>query len=87
MPTTRLRHQITETPRIARAIDLAARRWPGESRAQLLRRLVTVAGTALEGDEGSAATIRQEAIQASSGKYAVAFGPEYLDELRGDWPS
>lgn len=35
MPTTRPRFQVTETAAVAHAIDLAAKRWPGESRARL----------------------------------------------------
>lgn len=31
MPTRRLRHQVTETPQVAPALDHAARLWPGEA--------------------------------------------------------
>ena len=51
MPTTRPRHQVTETDEVARALDLAARRWPGESRGRLLVRLVEEAGEVLASDE------------------------------------
>lgn len=86
MPTARPRHQITETPAIAHAIDVAARRWPGEPRSKLLRRLVDAGGAALEQGNDRATRRRREAIAASSGKYADAFSADYLDRLRRDWP-
>lgn len=38
VPTIRPRFQVTETPEVARALDRAAQRWPGESRSKLLIR-------------------------------------------------
>lgn len=87
MPTTRPRHQVTETPDVSRALDLAAKRWPGESRAQLLLRLVHAGSTALEGARTVAARDRLAAIEATSGKYAGVFSDDYLAELRRDWPA
>jgi len=87
MPTVRPRHQITETPAVAHAIDLAAQRWPGEPRSKLLLRLVDVGGGTLEQNERQVTDVRREAVMASSGKYADAFGPDYLAELRQDWPA
>lgn len=86
MPTVRPRHQITETPAVAYAIDLAAQRWPGESRSNLLRRLVDAGGCTLKQDEHQVDVVRRQAVMASSGKYAEAFGSGYLAELRQDWP-
>lgn len=86
MPTVRPRHQITETPAVAHAIDLAAQRWPGEPRSKLLRRLVDVGGGALEQNEHQVDDVRREAVMASSGKYADVFEPGYMGELRQDWP-
>jgi len=87
MPTTRPRHQITETAAVARAIDLAAQRWPGEPRSKLLLRLVDAGGAALEQKQQQVTDIHRDAVLASSGKYADAFGPDYLAELRQDWPA
>ncbi len=86
MPTTRPRHQITETPAVAHALDLASRRWPSEPRSKLLLRLVHAGGAALEQEQGEAIRDRYEAIDASSGKYGDAFRDDYLAELRRDWP-
>ena len=87
MPTARPRYQITETPAVAHAIDLAAQRWPGEPRSKLLLRVVEVGVGALEHGERQVADAHREAVIASSGKYADAFGADYLAELRQDWPA
>lgn len=86
MPTTRPRHQVTETPDVARALDLAARRWPDEPRSRLLLRLVQAGSNALEERGTEEARHRIAAIDATSGKYADTFSDGYLDELRKDWP-
>lgn len=86
MPTARPRHQITETPAVARAIDRAARRWPNETRSKLLLLLVDAGDAALGNALDLAMRQRQEAIKASSGKYADAFSADYLADLRRDWP-
>jgi hypothetical protein len=85
MPTARPRYQITETPAVAHAIDLAAQRWPGESRSKLLLRLLDAGGAALEQRQTVAIRDRRAAVDASSGKYPDAFSADYLDELRQDW--
>lgn len=87
MPTSLPRHQVTETPQIAHAIDLAAARWPGESRASLLRRLVEAGGASLESAEDESSTARRDAIVASSGTYPGVFSANYLEDLRQDWPA
>lgn len=86
MPTTRPRHQVTETPDVARALDLAAQRWPNEPRSRLLIRLVEAGSNALE--EGRTESVRRRltAIDSTSGKYADVFTDDYLAELRQDWP-
>jgi hypothetical protein len=87
MPTSRPRHQITETPAVAHALDIAARQWPTESRSKLLLRLVHAGGAALQQGRDETTRHRQDAIDASSGKYADAFSDAYLAELRQDWPA
>lgn len=85
MPTTRPRHQITETPDVAHALDVAARRWPREPRSKLLLRLVQAGGTALEEERTEAVRNRLAAVDATSGKYADVFTDDYLAKLRQDW--
>lgn len=87
MPTARPRHQVTETPAVARAIDRAALRWPGETRSKLLLRLVDVGCRTLEHDEQIDIEGHRAAVTASSGAYPEAFGTDYLAELRKDWPA
>ena len=87
MPTARPRHQITETPEVARAIDRAALQWPGEPRAKLLLRLVASGGAVLEREGQQEAEAHRRAVEASSGAYADAFPPGFLRDLRDDWPA
>jgi hypothetical protein len=87
VPTSRPRHQITETPDVARALDAAARRWPGEPRSTLLTRLIHAGATSLELVQNEAANSRIAAIEASSGKYSDAYYENYPTELRQDWPA
>jgi hypothetical protein len=87
MPTSRPRYQVTETPEVARALDRAAKRWPGEPRSRLLVLLVEVAGGVLADDEHVDVSSHQSAVLASAGRYAEAFSPNYLADLRADWPA
>lgn len=87
MPTARPRHQITETPDVARALDRAAQRWPGEPRAKLLLRLVDTGSAALEREQQRTVEDHRRAVDASSGSYADAFPEGFLGELRDDWPA
>jgi hypothetical protein len=86
MPTTRPRYQVTETPAVARALDRAAMRWPGEPRSKLLIRLVEAGAHIFDHDERVASDVHRSAVLASAGRYDKAFGPDYLTDLRGDWP-
>jgi hypothetical protein len=70
---------------VARALDAAARRWPGEPRSKLVLRLLHLGGAALEGERDDALRRRVDAITASSGKYAGVFSDDYLARLREDW--
>lgn len=82
----RPRHQITETDEVARALDRAARRWPGLSRSKLLVRLVSVGSSALKDETDTAEQDHRAAVLSSAGRYPEAFGADYLDDLRADWP-
>ncbi|MEI7519104.1 MAG: hypothetical protein WCJ98_11565 [Mycobacteriaceae bacterium] len=87
MPTSRPRYQVTETPEVARALDRAAKRWPGEPRSRLLVLLVEVAGDVLADDEHVDESSHQSAVLACAGRYADAFDPDYLANVRADWPA
>lgn len=68
-------------------MDRAARRWPGEPRSKLLVRLLEVGADRLESDERAERSAHRGAVLASAGRYAEAFGPGYLADLRADWPA
>ena len=87
VPTIRPRYQITETPEVARALDRAAKRWPGEPRSRLLVRLVEVGSGILERDDHTEDLTHRAAVLASAGRYAEAFSSDYLAELRAEWPA
>ena len=78
---------MTETPAVARALDRAAQRWPGESRSRLLRRLVDIGSDTLTGGERADLEAHRAAVSASSGAYADAFPAGHLAGLRQDWPA
>lgn len=85
MPTTRPRYQVTETLEVAAALDVAARRWPGESRSRLLIRLLHEGELALVSSDATAR--RTAALDTLVDRYDGLYEPGYLTELRGDWPA
>ena len=89
MPTTRRRHLITETDQVARALDDAAKRWPDDrqNRARLLVRLVEEGHRATVEQHDHTVEERRRAVMLTSGVLTGAYGPDYLDDLRDDWPT
>jgi hypothetical protein len=87
MATTRPRHTITETDDVAAALDIAAERWPGEPRAELLRRLVAEGRRALDITRETRRAERLEAVRRTSGMVRGVYRPDELDRLREDWPA
>jgi len=86
MPTTLPRHQVTETPNVRRAIDLAAKRWPDKPRSRLVIDLIEAGARGIEVELDQAQADRRQAIEAAAGSLTGVFGPGYLEELRKDWP-
>ncbi len=87
MPTTRRRHLITETEKVARALDDAAKRWPADSgnRAKLLLHLLEVGHEAVVGQQESVVRERRDAVARTSGALTGLYAEGYLNELRQDW--
>jgi hypothetical protein len=86
MPTTKPRYQITETETIARALDLAALRWPDEPRSRLIVRILEESATQSPQQLPDEVLRRRAKIRALAGLDATAYPPGYLAELRADWP-
>lgn len=85
VPTTRPRHTITETERISDALEAAERRWPGERRAGLLKRLIEAGHDAI-GEEDRADRRRlTAAVEATSGSLDGVYPPGHLEEQRREW--
>jgi hypothetical protein len=89
MPTTNRRHAITETDDIASALEVAAKTWPdlAGKPGVLLRRLILLGRNTLVHDRAKANDAREQSIDATAGALAGVFGPDYLRELREDWPT
>lgn len=88
MPTTRPRHQITETDEVAAALDAAARRWPDVThRSELLRRLVAEGHRAVVAHQDREVEARRAAVHRTAGALTGVYEPDELAELRRDWPA
>lgn len=85
--TTRPRHSITETDDVAAALDAAAERWPGESRATLLRRLVHEGYRALDAESARRRLGRLAAVRKASGAMTGVYRSDEPERLRDDWPA
>lgn len=86
MPTVRPRYQVTETDEVARALDAAEHRWPGEPRSRLVVRLIVDNGRAVAevNEEESARRIR--ALDDLAGSFPGLSRPGWREELRQEWP-
>lgn len=80
---------MTDDPsrnQLARALDAAARRWPGLSRPQLLVRLALEGDASAREDLEAKRAARLQAIEQSAGALTGTYGSGYLERLRDDWP-
>lgn len=87
MPTTRPRHFVTETDDLATALDAAARRWPDLSRSQLLVQLALEGHRSAQRAHDERHRRRLAALREHSGALSGAYGPDYLRQMRADWPA
>jgi hypothetical protein len=88
MPTDHRRHAITETEDISEALGVARREWPSlaDKPGALLRRLVLTGRDTLAHRDSRQHEDRRQVITDTSGALTGVFGPQFLDELREDWP-
>ncbi len=86
MPATRPRRIVTETDGVEKALDEAARRWPGLSRAQLLVRLALRGAEAGRREASRRRKARRDVIAGTSGVLTGPYGSGYLEQLRSEWP-
>ena len=89
MPTARPRHMITESDRLAEALNAAGEIWPEErdERAALLRRVIDAG---IESVESAAALRRGQrltAITAAAGALTGTWPRGCRDEMRDEWPA
>jgi hypothetical protein len=84
VPTTKQRYQVTETPEVAHALDVAERRWPDKSRSALLAALAEEGAKALEREDAERQETRRQLVERLAGGFD--YEPGYLEELRKDWP-
>ncbi|MEU2201461.1 hypothetical protein [Isoptericola sp. NPDC019482] len=85
MPTTNPRTQVTHTAPVRHALDVAAKRWPGEKQSVLLTRLIEAGAESIESTAKSDSEARRRKARELAGKYEGVYGPGYLDELREGW--
>lgn len=87
MPTTRVRHFVTETDDLAKALDAAASRWPGLSRPQLLVKLALEGHRAAQQVHDVHRRRRLAAMRQYGGILTGDYGPEYRQRLHDEWPA
>jgi glutathione S-transferase len=79
---------ITESDRIAEALDAAAKRWPADAhnRARLLLHLVEEGIRTIGEEREQAQEAWAEAVRETAGVLPEVYAHGYLQELREDWP-
>ncbi|MFJ2367964.1 hypothetical protein [Microbacterium sp. NPDC087665] len=86
MPTKHPRTNITHTPQVAHALEVARREWPQESReSALLLRLLDEGAKVVEARVDDAEIRRRAQIDVIAGRYSASYPAGYLEDLREDW--
>ena len=88
MPTTRPRHQITETDELSAALDRAALRWPDLSRGQLITRLALNGARFGHETERAEQRRRRDLLAKAGREFAGIDARVELERMRAeDWPA
>jgi hypothetical protein len=86
MTTAKPRHQVTETPGLGHALEVAGRRWPEKSTSGQIAALAELGAEAVEREAVERREARRRLVEANAGGFEDAYPPGYLEELRQDWP-
>lgn len=86
MPTTLARIQVTQTPPVKHALEIAEREWPGVPRSELITRLLTAGARSVETARAERRAARRKVLEETRGSLRDAYPQGYLEELRKDWP-
>jgi len=87
MPTTLPRIQVTITSEVGHALDMAEQAWPGKPRSELAAHLMVQGSKTLQEVADEKRQLRRQAIEESRGILSGVYPPDYLVELREDWPA
>jgi len=87
MPTALPRIQVTVTPELDRALAAASASWPGTPRSALVARLAAIGSESLRSQATDRREAHRRALDATAGSLRSAYPPNYLSELRDDWPA
>ncbi|MCL1899005.1 MAG: hypothetical protein FWG11_00530 [Promicromonosporaceae bacterium] len=85
MPTTLTRTQVSHTPRVQHALDVARRRWPGTRPAALIAEVLEDWARQAETAEAAQRQAQISRRLSLAGKYTDIYGPGYLDKVREGW--
>ncbi len=84
MPTTRPRHQVTETDEIAAAVAVGLHEWPNLSRSDVIRALILKGAESLNLTSVERVLAAELALQQLE-ELDIQYPAGYLDELRHGW--
>jgi len=80
---------ITESDRLASALEVAAQLWPEaeNDKGALLRRILETGIDAIEQQAAGRLRDRQAAIRRSAGAMTSVWPANWREELRDEWPA